>query len=102
MTIAAIVCIVCGVFFLGLGAVGLLRFPDFYTRMHAAGKCDTLGILLVLVGLAILEGLTLTSVKIIFIGVFLFLTSPTATHAIARAALTNGVGTPPQRNDDGL
>ena len=91
MTIVSIICITCGVFFLGLGAVGLLRFPDFYTRMHAAGKCDTLGILLVLVGLAILEGPTLTGVKIIFIGVFLFLTSPSATHAIAKAALSNDV-----------
>lgn len=83
------VLILGGVFFLALGAVGLIRFPDFYTRMHAAGKCDTLGSLLVVSGLAVYNGLALGSFKLIFIAVFIFLTSPTATHAIARAALKN-------------
>ena len=80
-----------GVFFLLMGAVGLLRFPDFYTRMHAAGKCDTLGTLLVVTGLAFHGGVGLPSVKMLLIAVFIFLTSPTATHAIARAALKNNV-----------
>lgn len=80
-----------GVFFLLTGAIGLIRFPDFYTRMHAAGKCDTLGSLLVLTGLACAEGLGLTSVKLLIIALFIFVTSPTATHAIARAASRNGV-----------
>jgi multicomponent Na+:H+ antiporter subunit G len=75
-----------GVFFLFMGAVGLIRFPDFYTRMHAAGKCDTLGSLLVLAGLACHEGFDLSSAKLLIIAVFIFFTSPTATHAIARAA----------------
>lgn len=57
--------------------------------MHAAGKCDTLGALLVLIGLAALQGFGLASVKILLIAVFLFATSPTATHAIARSALRN-------------
>ena len=91
MTFVAMVLVLAGVFFLTMGGVGLVRFPDFYTRMHAAGKCDTLGVLLVLVGLAIFEGFTLASAKILLIAVFLFLTSPTATHAIARAALTHKV-----------
>ena len=82
--------LVClGVFFLLAGAVGLIRFPDFYTRMHAAGKCDTLGSLLVLTGLALHEGFDLASVKLIIVAVFIFVTSPTATHAIARAAKRN-------------
>tara|TARA_B100000315_G_scaffold160017_1_gene148540 strand:+ start:182 stop:469 length:288 start_codon:yes stop_codon:yes gene_type:complete len=80
-----------GVFFLLTGAIGLLRFPDSYTRMHAAGKCDTLGSLLVLTGLACDEGLELASVKLLIVAVFIFLTSPTATHAIARAAKQSGV-----------
>ena len=80
-----------GVFFLLMGAVGLLRFPDFYTRMHAAGKCDTLGTLLIVTGLAFYGGVGLASVKMLLIAVFIFLTSPTATHAIARAALKNRV-----------
>ena len=91
MTIVAAVLVLSGVFFLAMGGVGLVRFPDFYTRMHAAGKCDTLGVLLVLVGLAVFEGPTLASVKILLIAVFMFLTSPTSTHAIARAALTHKV-----------
>lgn len=87
MTAIAVGFICAGVFFLFTGAVGLLRFPDFYTRMHAAGKCDTLGALLVLAGLACYSGVALVSVKILLIAIFIFLTSPTATHAIARVAL---------------
>ena len=91
MTLLAGFLICSGVFFLFMGAVGLIRFPDFYTRMHAAGKCDTLGILLVLTGLACHEGFGLASVKLLIIAVFIFFTSPTATHAIARAAHKNRV-----------
>ena len=89
--IVSIVLVSGGVFFLFMGAVGMLRFPDFYTRMHAAGKCDTLGSLLVVSGIAVYLGPTLNSIKVIAIAVFIFLTSPTATHAIARAALRNKV-----------
>ena len=91
MTVVAVGLVLVGVFFLIMGGVGLVRFPDFYTRMHAAGKCDTLGVLLVLIGLAVYEGATLSSAKILLIAVFIFLTSPTATHAIARSAFTNKV-----------
>jgi multicomponent Na+:H+ antiporter subunit G len=86
MNIVSIALLSLGVFFLLLGAIGILRFPDTYTRMHAAGKCDTLGALLVVSGLAVHHGVSLESAKILFIAVFIFLTSPTATHAIARAA----------------
>jgi multicomponent Na+:H+ antiporter subunit G len=91
MNIACIVLVSLGILFLVLGAVGLLRFPDFYTRLHAAGKCDTLGSMLIVSGLALYDGFSLTSVKIIAIAVFIFLTSPTATHAILRAAFRNSV-----------
>ncbi|MDA1353465.1 MAG: monovalent cation/H(+) antiporter subunit G [bacterium] len=86
------------VFFLGT-AVGLLRFPDFYTRMHAAGKGDTLSTLLILLGLALLNlhdfhhislGTVLVSIKIILIGIFIYIGSPTATHAIFDAGLRTG------------
>ncbi|MDJ0764755.1 MAG: monovalent cation/H(+) antiporter subunit G [Myxococcota bacterium] len=89
MDILSVVLVVTGLLFLFLGALGLYRFPDFYTRMHAAGKCDTLGSLLIISGLAVYNGFTLGSLKIVFIAVFIFLTSPTATHAIARAAFRN-------------
>jgi multicomponent Na+:H+ antiporter subunit G len=89
MNIACIILLSLGVLFLLLGAIGILRFPDCYTRMHAAGKCDTLGSLLIVSGLAFYHGVSLESAKIVFIAVFIMLTSPTATHAIARAALRN-------------
>jgi multicomponent Na+:H+ antiporter subunit G len=93
MTIAATVLVLLGIFFLMMATLGILRFPDFFTRMHAAGKCDTLGSLLVLLGLAFMNGFDphhlQGSLKIVFIAVFIFLTSPTATHAIARAAFKN-------------
>jgi multicomponent Na+:H+ antiporter subunit G len=89
MHVVSITLVSLGILFLLLGAIGILRFPDCYTRMHAAGKCDTLGSLLVVGGLAIHHGVSLGSVKILFIAVFILLTSPTATHAIARAALRN-------------
>jgi multicomponent Na+:H+ antiporter subunit G len=89
VTALAVVLVTLGVFFLFMGALGLLRFPDFYTRMHAAGKCDTLGSLLVFLGLAIYQGFDLVSLKLLLIALFIFLTSPTATHAMAWAARRN-------------
>lgn len=86
MTALAVAFVSAGVFFLVTGAAGLIRFPDFYTRMHASGKCDTLGVLLVLIGIACHEGASLISAKILLIAAFIFVASPTATHAIARSA----------------
>lgn len=85
MTAVATVLVASGVFFLVVGAIGLIRFPDVYTRMHAAGKCDTLGLLLVLLGIACGQGVGLVAVKLLVVAAFVFITSPTATHAIARA-----------------
>jgi len=74
-----------------IGALGLLRMPDFYTRMHAASVIETLGAGLLLLGMMLQAGLTLISVKLLIIGFLLFFTSPTATHALARAAHLRGV-----------
>ncbi|UCG77613.1 MAG: monovalent cation/H(+) antiporter subunit G [Nitrospirota bacterium] len=88
---------VTGFFFFFATTIGLIRFPDFYSRMHAAGKGDTLSSLLMLLGLAIYSlhhfsfGNFLVSLKIIFIMVFIFLASPTATHAIIDAGFESGV-----------
>jgi len=89
--IIAGIIILVGIFLFASGTLGLIRLPDFYCRMHATGKCDTLGALLALIGLAIYNGFNLVSLKIIFIVVFIFLANPTATHAIGRAALVNRV-----------
>ena len=82
---------VTGTVFLLASALGVLRFPDFYSRLHAAGKGDTLGQALVLVGLMILAGFTMVSLKLALIIVFIFVLNPTATHALARGAWLVGV-----------
>ncbi len=74
-----------------IGAVGLLRMPDFYTRLHAASVTDTLGAGLLLAGLLLQAGFTLVAVKLLFLALFIFFTSPAAAHALARAALDRGL-----------
>ena len=91
MTILAMIVMAAGVFFLAVSALGLLRFPDFYTRLHAVGKSETLGAMLVLGGLAILSGWQLESLKILLILVFVAVANPTATHAVLQAALFTGL-----------
>ncbi len=83
--------LVSGGAFCVIGAVGLVRMPDFYTRVHAASVVDTLGAALVLIGLALQAGFTLVAVKLAIIGALLLFASPTATHALVRAALLRGV-----------
>ena len=80
-----------GSIFVIIGAFGLIRFPDFYTRLHAAGITDTLGAELILLGLMFQAGLSLVTVKLILISLFIFFTSPTATHAVANAARVMGL-----------
>lgn len=74
-----------------MGGVGLIRFPDFYTRLHAAGVTDTLCALLIILGLIIQAGLSILTVKLALILLFLMFTAPTASHALARSALVDGV-----------
>lgn len=74
-----------------VGAVGMLRMPDFFTRMHAASVIETLGAGLVIAGLVVLGGFTLESAKLLALLLLIFFTSPTATHALARAAHERGV-----------
>jgi len=84
-------CLVVGGLFCIIGAVGLLRMPDFYTRMHAASVIETLGAGLILLGLLLQAGFTLVAVKLLMIGLLIFFASPTATHALARAAMVRGL-----------
>lgn len=74
-----------------VGALGLLRLPDFYTRLHAASLAETLGAGGILAGLMLQAGWSLVTVKLAFIGLLIFFTSPAATHALARAALGRGL-----------
>jgi len=80
-------CLLTGCFFAISGGIGILRFPDFFTRMHATGVTDTLCAGLILVGLMFQAGWSAALLKLFLILAFLLLTSPTATHAIAKAAL---------------
>ena len=84
--VITILFLLAGFFFFMTATLGLLRLPDFFSRLHATGKGDTLAVLLSLVGLAVYHGFSVTSAKIVFIAVFMFLAQPTATHAISRAA----------------
>lgn len=97
VNIASAVLILMGLVFFTGGSVGILRLPDFYTRMHPAGKLDSMGGLLLILGVAtyLLGELNLlnilTSVKVLLIAVFIYLSSPTATHCIVDAAFRAGL-----------
>lgn len=91
LDIASAALMLTGAVFLMAGALGMLRLPDFYTRMHAAGVTDTLGAELIIIGLMLQSGWSLVTVKLALLGLFVFLTSPTATHATANAAYKSGL-----------
>ena len=83
-----------------IGAIGIVRMPDVYARIHAAGVIDTGGTGLILLGLIVHSGWSLVTVKLIFIGVFMIITSPISGHAITQVAYRNKVtpqtSTPPK------
>jgi len=98
MKILIILVLFSGLFFFTGGSIGILRFPDFYSRLHPAGKLDTAGQFLTMSAIAlyvVLQGLSLhtvlTSAKIVLIVIFVYLTSPTATHAIVDAGMRAGL-----------
>lgn len=79
--------LVAGGVILIIGTIGMLRFPDFFTRLHAASVIDTLGSMLIVLGLILQAGLSLITIKLLLIIFFILFTTPTAAHALARAAL---------------
>lgn len=97
MNIIVIILLAFGLLFFIGGSVGIIRFPDFYSRLHPAGKLDTIGLLMTMLAAALYtiqdfsaESL-LTGLKIMLIVVFVFITSPTATHAIVDAGIRAGL-----------
>ncbi len=80
-----------GCFFIISASIGVVRLPDFYTRVHPAGKADTMGQILVILGLIVHEGFSLVSIKLLFIIVFILVANPTATHALVKAAYISGL-----------
>lgn len=80
-----------GAFFFLVGTLGLLRLPDFYSRTHAATKCDTVGAGSILLALAVFSGADASTWKILALAALVLLSSPTAGHALARAAYRTGL-----------
>ena len=74
-----------------IGGIGIHRFPDFFSRLHATSITDTLCAALILAGLLVQEGFTINSAKLLFIFIFIYYTSPLSAHAVARAALHGGL-----------
>lgn len=87
--ISALFMIGGAVFFLA-SAIGMLRLPDFYTRIHASGNSETLGCMLSFIGLVVYEGLTLTSLKMVMIFIIVFLANPIGSHILSKAAYKSG------------
>lgn len=87
-----------------VGGIGALRMPDLYTRMHAASITDSIAPMLIISGIVLQAGFTLASIKLVAVLLFLLLTGPTATNALASAALLSGnrtdQATPYQPRDD--
>ena len=88
--LAVLACASGAVFVFGLATLGLFRLPDFYSRAHATSKADTLGALFAVVGAGIALGLGNGTVKLVLLLAFVLVTTPTATHAIVRAATIEG------------
>lgn len=86
----AVPCLLGGLFFLSVGTVGLLRLPDIYTRMHATGKCDTLGAGLILTALVIMAPSPQIAIKLLLMVALIWVINPTTAHVIANVAYRYG------------
>lgn len=91
LEILGIVCLLIGSTFSVIGGVGIVRLPDFYSRLHGAGVTDTMGAGMILLGLALVSGSFLVAFKVGVIWFFLTVTSPSSSHALARSAITHGL-----------
>lgn len=89
--IIAVLLLAVGSIFAIIGGVGIIRLPEFFSRLHGAGITDTMGAGLILAGLIVYAGFSLAAVKLLMIMFFLLVTSPSSCHALARSAMTHGV-----------
>lgn len=83
--------ILAGSFFTVTGAIGMIRMPDLFTRMHALSVIDTAGVGFLVLGMALQAGLSLVTLKLLFLLVLFFFAGPVITHALAQAALHEGI-----------
>ncbi len=97
--ILSAVFLITGSCFAIIGGIGLFRLPDFYTRVHAVGVTDTMGAGLVLLGCGLHSGFTLVTVKLFTVWLFIYITGPAATHALAKAAYAHGIKVDVERED---
>lgn len=89
VNLASALCLLLGIFLIFSGGVGIIRFPDFYTRMHAVGVTDTLAAAMILIGLILQNPEGLVMLKLLLILLMTIFISPVASHALAKAALRN-------------
>ena len=90
LDLLTVILVLAGVFIALVSALGVLRLPDFFTRIHPAGKNDSLGQVLLLLGLMLQATSWQVAVKLLLISAFLVITTPSSTYAIARAAIADG------------
>ena len=98
LEIVSAILLFAGIFFGLTGAIGLFRFPDFFTRVHAASVTDSFAAILIIAGLMLLTNFDINTAKLLFILIFLLLTSPTASHALAKSARHGGLITIAETN----
>ncbi|MAY35772.1 MAG: sodium:proton antiporter [Spongiibacteraceae bacterium] len=91
VTVLSSLCLLLGAFLIFSGGLGVLRFPDFFTRMHAAGVTETMAVTLIVLGLMLVSGWGLPLFKLLLILLFVMITGPTASHALAKSALHGGL-----------
>jgi multicomponent Na+:H+ antiporter subunit G len=99
VNMSSALCLLLGSFLCLSGGVGIIRFPDFYTRMHAVGVTDTLGAGMILIGLMLQNPGSLVVLKLLLIMVMTLFISPVASHALAKAAFRNDLVPLSERNE---
>ncbi len=99
LDIVSSILLIAGVFFGFSGALGIFKFPDFFTRVHAASVTDSIAAILIIAGLLLQTSFDLNSAKLLFILIFLMITSPTASHVLAKSARHGGLLTLPEAKE---
>ena len=87
----ATILLLIGFFFIAISAIGVIRLPDFYSRLHSSGIGETLGLMISFLGLAVFEGLNLMTIKLFIVFLLVFLANPIGTHILGQAAIKSGL-----------
>ena len=91
INVSSLISLIIGIFFILTGSIGILRLPDVFARIHAAGMIDTAGSAFIILGMILQSGLSLITAKLVFIGIFIFFTSPITGHVTANLARKKGL-----------